>query len=101
MKIGTITFSAAIIGAIWGAVWMIVIGILLMLVSGITASPPAGTALFVGLIAGLSFILLPMEKTNDQSVCYFGRRRCGSFICGSPADKSLAHLSPMACFIRF
>lgn len=68
MKIGTITISAAIIGAIWGAIWMIVIGILLMLVSGITASPPAGTAL----VAGLAFIILPIEKRTRTAFAILG-----------------------------
>lgn len=72
MKIGTITISAAIIGAIWGAIWMIVIGILLMLVSGITASPPAGTALVAGLAAGLAFIFLPIEKRTRTAFAILG-----------------------------
>lgn len=72
MKIGTITLSAAIIGAIWGSIWMIVVGILLMLVSGITASPPAGTALIAGLVAGLAFIFLPIEKRSITPVAILG-----------------------------
>jgi len=53
MKIGSVTFSAIAIGAIWGAVWMIVVGILLMLVSGVTTSPPVGMAALSGAITAL------------------------------------------------
>ena len=50
---GSVALLALPIGAIWGAVWMIVIGVLLMLVSGAIAVPPVGSAALVGLAAGL------------------------------------------------
>lgn len=53
MKIGSVTFSAVAIGAIWGAVWMIIVGILLMLVSGIATSPPVGMAALSGALTAL------------------------------------------------
>lgn len=53
MKIGSVTFFAVAIGLIWGAVWMIVIGILLMLVSGVTTSPPVGMAALSGALTAM------------------------------------------------
>ena len=53
MKIGFRYLSALAIGVIWGAVWMIVVGILLMLVSGVTTSPPVGMAALSGAITAL------------------------------------------------
>ena len=57
MRIGSVTFAAPLVGAIWGAVWMIVVGVLLMLVSGITTAPAVGWAALLGAIYGLVLIL--------------------------------------------
>ena len=62
MKLGRVTYSAAVIGGIWGAVWMIVVGILLMLISGIVASPPVGLACLIGVIAGLAWLAVPVTQ---------------------------------------
>lgn len=67
MKFGTVTISAAVIGALWGTIWMVVVGVLLMLISGIVASPPAGSALLAGLVAGLGYAFLPLEKRSKQT----------------------------------
>lgn len=67
MKFGTVTLSATIIGALWGAIWMVVVGILLMLISGIVASPPAGMAMLAGLIAGLVYVFFPLEMRHKRT----------------------------------
>lgn len=59
MRMTWVTAFGAFTGAIWGAVWMIVVGILLMLVSGITTQPPVGIALLIGAVLGaVSFAVL-------------------------------------------
>ena len=60
MRFGTVDLSAIIIGALWGVVWMIVIGVLLMLVSGVVVSPPVGWAGLIGAIVG--WLVLPLSK---------------------------------------
>ena len=58
MKFGSVTIAAAFIGAIWGAIWMTIVGVLLMLVSGLVASPQVTIATLVGGVAGLGFVLV-------------------------------------------
>ena len=57
MRIGSVTIAAVVIGALWGAVWMLVIGVLLMLVSGIAAAPPIGMAAVAIAVVALLYIL--------------------------------------------
>jgi multiple sugar transport system permease protein len=68
MKIGSITISAIFIGALWGAIWMVVIGLLLMLVSGLVVSPNAGLAALVGAIAALGYLLFAPENRASLRV---------------------------------
>ena len=35
-----INLFAALAGAIWGGVWMVIVGVMLMMVSGVIVSPP-------------------------------------------------------------
>ena len=56
MRGGLTLFSGLVIGALWGAVWMIVVGLLLMLISGAVAAPPVGKAGLVG--AAIAVIVL-------------------------------------------
>jgi multiple sugar transport system permease protein len=60
MKFGWVDISAIILGAIWGGVWMIVVGVLLMLVSGLIVSPPVGMACLIGAVAG--WLVLPITQ---------------------------------------
>ncbi|MEM8751062.1 MAG: carbohydrate ABC transporter permease [Pseudomonadota bacterium] len=60
MKFGWVDISAVILGAIWGALWMIVVGVLLMLVSGLIVSPPVGAACLMGALAG--WLTLPLAQ---------------------------------------
>ncbi len=66
MKFGSVTVSALAIGAIWGAIWMIVVGVLLMLVSGIVAAPPVTTALGIGFATGAGLIFQPPDKRDRR-----------------------------------
>lgn len=56
MKFGIVDISAIFIGAIWSAVWMLVIGILLMLISGLIVVPNVGLAALVGAISGFLYL---------------------------------------------
>ena len=56
MKFGWVDISAIILGAIWGALWMIVVGVLLMLVSGLITTPAVGWAALVGAFGGWSLL---------------------------------------------
>ena len=56
MRFGTVTISAMLVGALWGGIWMIIVGVLLMMVTGMVAAPPVSIAAIVGLIAGLALI---------------------------------------------
>ncbi|MDB2524963.1 hypothetical protein N9X35_06800, partial [Amylibacter sp.] len=61
MKLGSVTYASAIIGAIWGGLWMLITGLVLMLVTGIIAQPPIGIAASVGAIAGVLTVCIPLE----------------------------------------
>ncbi len=65
MRLTWVTGFGALAGALWGAVWMIVVGILLMLVSGITTQPPVGFALLIGAILGAAGFLI-LAKFKDR-----------------------------------
>lgn len=58
MKIGNVSLAAAVIGAIWGAVWMVLVGITLMLVSGVVALPQVGIALIIGAFTAVAYTLV-------------------------------------------
>ena len=60
MKFGWVDISAIILGAIWGGVWMIVVGVLLMLVSGLITVPPVGMACLSGALTG--WLVLPLAQ---------------------------------------
>ena len=61
MKLGSVTYASAFIGAIWGGLWMLITGLVLMLVTGIIAQPPMGIAALVGAIAGVLTVCFPPE----------------------------------------
>ena len=64
MRGGLILFCAVLTGAIWGAIWMVVVGLLLMLVSGAIAAPQVGTAALVGAVTGGTYLL----TRSDQQI---------------------------------
>ncbi len=66
MRMGTVTIASIVIGAIWGAIWMVVVGILLMLVTGITTSPPVAIAAVAGALAGGTCLFVEPEKRRKQ-----------------------------------
>ena len=68
MGMSWVTVFGAFTGAIWGAVWMIVVGILLMLVSGITTHPPAGIAMGIGAVAGICTFAIVNRFANRISM---------------------------------
>lgn len=56
MRFGLVDISAIVIGTIWGAVWMLVVGILLMLVSGVIVQPTVGLAAISGAVASILYL---------------------------------------------
>ncbi len=66
MKLGSVTLFGICAGAIWGTVWMIVVGVLLMLVSGLTTQPPLGMAALTGAVMGVSAFLI-FEKLQGRA----------------------------------
>ena len=65
---GSITLLAPLVGALWGFVWMIVVGVLLMLVSGAIAAPPVGAGTLAGAVAGAVLIAFPPSARNAKIV---------------------------------
>lgn len=72
MRGGLIFVAAAVTGALWGAVWMIVVGLLLMLVSGAVAAPPVGLAALVGAIAGVGYLMTKTEQRVTHRLGLYG-----------------------------
>ena len=68
MKFGSVTYSALAIGALWGGIWMIIVGLLLMLVSGIAASPPVTMSLGIGFAAAAGMIYLAPELRDARNL---------------------------------
>ncbi|MDB4095528.1 carbohydrate ABC transporter permease [Amylibacter sp.] len=66
MKLGSVTYASAIIGAIWGGLWMLITGLVLILVTGIMAQPPMGIAALVGAIAGVLTVCFPLEVRTHR-----------------------------------
>ena len=56
---------AALKGAVWGAVWMIIIGIMLMMISGIVTRPPVGLAALVGVAAAMAGLQMQAMSKNQ------------------------------------
>jgi len=67
-----VTISALVTGALWGAVWMIVVGLLLMLISGAVAAPPVGMALIVGAIMAVIWLATPKAARNRGRMALYG-----------------------------
>lgn len=63
---GVIVLIAPLIGALWGFTAMLVIGILVMLVTGVTTAPPLGLAAAVGALVGLAAIIWPYSHSNNR-----------------------------------
>lgn len=56
MHMGAFTWTAAALGALWGALWAVICGVLLMMASGLTALPQAGSGALAG--AGCALLIL-------------------------------------------
>ena len=54
-----INLFAALAGAIWGGVWMVIVGVMLMMVSGVIVSPPVGIAALAGLVQAVVLMAFP------------------------------------------
>ena len=63
-RIGWMTFIAAFLSAIWGFVWMVIVGVLLMLVSGVIAAPPLGMAALAGAAIGIGVTNAPPGRRH-------------------------------------
>jgi len=59
MRIGAVTWLALLCGAVWGGLWMLLTGLLLMLVSGLSIAPPVGMAALAGAVAAGVLIATP------------------------------------------
>jgi len=53
---GAVTGLALLFGAVWGGLWMLLTGLLLMLVSGLTVAPSLGMAALSGIVAAGALI---------------------------------------------
>ena len=62
------TILAPLVGLLWGAVWMVVIGVLLMLVSGAIATPPVWAGAIAGTVAGGVVIATPPERRTNARI---------------------------------
>lgn len=71
---GLIIGCALVTGALWGAIWMIVVGLLLMLVSGAVAAPPVGMALLVGAVMAVLWLATPKvaRSRGRMALCGVG-----------------------------
>ena len=73
MRLGWVMVFGAGVGAIWGAVWMIVIGVLLMLVSGLIVQPPVTVALILGAFMGVGqFWVTALWRGRAAALVLFG-----------------------------
>ncbi len=68
----TALLTALVAGGLWGAVWMVVVGLLLMLVSGAVAAPPVGMALLAGAVAGAAWLATPREARTRARLALHG-----------------------------
>jgi multiple sugar transport system permease protein len=66
MKMGSVTYASAVIGALWGGLWMLITGLVLMLVTGITAQPPMGLAALIGAISGIGTVAFAPEARTSK-----------------------------------
>lgn len=70
---GVLVLSTAVVtGALWGAIWMIVVGLLLMLISGAVAAPPVGIAALIGALAGAGYLLTGIDRRINKTLALFG-----------------------------
>jgi len=63
---GAVTGLALLFGAVWGGLWMLLTGLLLMLVSGLTVAPPIGMAALSGIVAAGALIAARPEARNRR-----------------------------------
>ncbi len=61
-----IILFAALAGAIWGGVWMVIVGVMLMMVSGVIVSPPVGIAALAGLVQAVVLLRFPGKSPVPQ-----------------------------------
>lgn len=69
---GLIIWSAAALGALWGALWMIVCGVMLMMISGLTVLPPAGLGALAGLAGALAVLFQRPERRRPPRLAALG-----------------------------
>ena len=62
------TVLAPLVGLLWGGVWMVVVGVLMMLVSGAVAAPPVWAGALAGTVAGGILIATPPERRTAGRV---------------------------------
>ena len=79
MRGGLTLLFGLVIGAIWGAIWMIVIGILLMLISGAVAAPPVGKAALVGAAIACIILATGKDRRTSKRVAFY-TAACGLFL---------------------
>ena len=72
MRGGLIFVSTLTVGALWGAVWMIVVGLLLMLISGAVAAPPVGLAALTGVIGAIAYLLTQRQQRTRKTLVIYG-----------------------------
>ena len=72
MRGGLIMLSTIITGALWGAIWMIVVGLMLMLISGAVAAPQVGMAALVGAMVGVGYLLTRADRRSNNMLTLFG-----------------------------
>jgi len=72
MRGGWTLLSGLIIGALWGAVWMIVVGLLLMLISGAIAAPPVGKAGLVGAAVAVIYLATTNAHRTRGRLAIYG-----------------------------
>lgn len=68
MALNLVKFWGVFIGALWGAIWMVVLGVLLMLVSGLVVSPQVGMAAIAGAFGGLIYFFAPWNLAGWRIV---------------------------------
>ena len=67
MRLGNVTYLAALFGFIWGAVWMVLVSLLMMLISGVTLVPSVTMAGLTGAASALILIsILPEQRGRPR-----------------------------------
>lgn len=72
MRLGNVTYLAALFGFIWGAVWMVLVSLLMMLISGVTLVPSVTMAGLTGAASALILISILPEQRGKQRQALIG-----------------------------